>query len=301
MLEQSRFGLVCSRVLDPETTLDAGEQSAAERTAELYLDLLKRSLTGLLRPHMYVEATPPVTPWKRRVFDRLQAALAPKNYCIVKRVPYDKELRAVGKDWPPEAETMVGLRRLDNVQECIRSVIRENIPGDVIETGVWRGGTTIFMRAALEAYGDRERTVWVADSFRGLPPPDPDYPLDAGDPHHTYDSLAVSQDDVKKNFRRYKLLDDRVKFLEGWFKDTLPKAPIEKLSLMRLDGDMYQSTIDAISALYPKLSVGGYCLVDDYLWHKPCARAIEDYRSANGITEPIEKVDWTGVYWRRER
>lgn len=292
---------MCSRVLNQEIAIETSASELSSRAAELYLDLLKRSLTGLLRPQMYTEAAPPRSTWKRRVFDLLQARLALKNHCIVQRVPFDKELRAVGKDWPPEAETMVGLRRLDNVQQCIKSIVQDSVPGDVIETGVWRGGTTIFMRAALEAYGDHKRCVWVADSFRGLPPPDPDYPLDAGDPHHTYDSLAVSQDDVKKNFRRYKLLDERVKFLEGWFKDTLPSAPIESLSLMRLDGDMYQSTIDAISALYPKLSVGGYCLVDDYLWHKPCARAIEDYRTAHGITEPIQKVDWTGVFWRRER
>jgi O-methyltransferase len=210
-------------------------------------------------------------------------------------------LRATGREcWPPEAESMIGLLRLENIQQCIESVIRDKVPGDVIETGVWRGGATIFMRAALEAYGDQERIVWVADSFEGLPPPDENYPADAGDSHFTYSPLAVSMEQVQANFRRYKLLDDRVRFLKGWFKDTLPTAPIERLSVMRLDGDMYQSTMDAITALYPKLSVGGYCIVDDYLWHKPCAQAVEDYCKMNGITKTIHKVDWTGVYWQKE-
>ncbi|MGI8908931.1 MAG: TylF/MycF family methyltransferase [Candidatus Sumerlaeaceae bacterium] len=270
--------------------------------AELYLDLLKRSLTGLLRPQLYVEAAPPQTPWKAQVYKRFEALLASTNRRIVSLVPYEPDLRATGREcWPPEAESMIGLLRLENIQKCIQSVVRENIAGDVIETGVWRGGATIFMRAALEAYGDREKTVWVADSFEGLPPPDASYPADAGDSHFTYSPLAVSVEQVKENFRRYKLLDQRVRFLTGWFKDTLPSAPIERLSVLRLDGDMYQSTMDAISALYPKLSVGGYCIVDDYLWHKPCAQAVEDYCRTHGINKIIHNVDWTGVYWRRER
>ncbi len=91
-------------------------------------------------------------------------------------------VRAVGRDWPARADSMIGLRRMDNIQDCIETVIRDDVPGDLIETGVWRGGATIFMRGVLKAYEDTTRTVWVADSFEGLPPPDPArYPADAGD------------------------------------------------------------------------------------------------------------------------
>jgi O-methyltransferase len=210
--------------------------------------------------------------------------------------------REFGLDWPENAETMVGLRRLDNVEECVVDVLRRGVPGDVLEAGVWRGGTTILMRAVLAAYDDDRRRVWVADSFRGLPEPNVDvYPADAGLDYAGRSELSVGVRQVRANFARYGLLDDRVEFLPGWFRDTLPNAPVERLAVMRLDGDLYESTMDALEALYPKLSVGGSCLIDDYGALEACRRAVDDYRSAHGVTEEILPVDWTGAYWQRER
>jgi O-methyltransferase len=208
--------------------------------------------------------------------------------------------REFGLDWPEHAETMVGLRRLDNVQECIVDVLRRGVAGDVLEAGVWRGGTTILMRAVLAAYDDTARRVWVADSFQGLPKPDAaTFPADAGLDYTGHAELSVGVQQVQANFARYGLLDDRVKFLAGWFKDTLPSAPIEQLAVMRLDGDLYESTMDALEALYPKLSMGGYCIIDDYGALEACRRAVHDYRAAHGITEELRAVDWTGAYWQR--
>jgi O-methyltransferase len=223
---------------------------------------------------------------------------------IVRRIEFDATARADGRDWPIEAETMIGLKRLLNLQQCIVDVIRNDVPGDLIETGVWRGGATIFMRAVLKAYGDTERTVWVADSFEGLPPPNPErYPADRGDTFHTANNvLGVSLEEVKSNFARYGLLDDQVRFLKGWFRDTLPTAPIERLAVLRLDGDMYESTIGALRALYPKLSVGGYLIVDDFEPGTPgCIRAVQDYRAENGMIEPMRRIDHSGIFWQRER
>jgi O-methyltransferase len=145
-----------------------------------------------------------------------------------------------------------------------------------------------------------DRTVWVADSFAGLPAPDAQrYAADAGDRHHEQSALAVSLEQVQENFRRYDLLDEQVRFLPGWFRDTLPAAPIDRLAVLRLDGDMYESTTDALTVLYPKLSDGGFCIIDDYGAIPGCRAAVEDYRAAHGLTEPITEVDWTGVYWRK--
>ena len=181
-------------------------------------------------------------------------------------------------------------------------MVEDNVEGDLIETGVWRGGACILMRGALRAYGDETRNVWVADSFQGLPKPNADkYAADAGDEHWTHsDYLAVSLEQVQANFRRFGLLDDRVRFLKGWFSETLPTAPIEKLAILRLDGDMYESTMDAISALYPKLSVGGFVIVDDYFL-EGCKAAIHDYRDAHGIEDRMIEIDENAVYWRRSR
>jgi O-methyltransferase len=193
---------------------------------------------------------------------------------------------------------MIGLRRLDNIQACLTDVLAQDVPGDLIETGVWRGGATIFMRGILKAYGDGERVVWVA---RGLPHPGTSRrPEDEGDSFWRNPHLAVSVDEVRENFLRYDLLDKRVRFLQGWFEETLPTAPIEGLALLRLDGDMYSSTMVALESLYPKVSVGGYVLVDDYGGGAPgCAQAVNEFRAREGISEPLVSVDWNGAYWQR--
>ena len=222
--------------------------------------------------------------------------------CIMRRTRYQPAVREQGHDWPSEADTMIGLKRLDNLHECIINVLRDGVPGDLIETGVWRGGATIFMRGALKAYGETSRTVWVADSFQGVARPNAEqYPADYGDTLWTYSELAVSLETVKANFTKYGLLDDQVKFLPGWFRDTLPGAPIHRLAVMRLDGDLYESTMDSLSLLYPKLAVGGYTIIDDYGSMPPCRRAVDEFRLAHGISEELQAVDFDAVYWRRTR
>jgi O-methyltransferase len=224
------------------------------------------------------------------------------NFELVHKCPYDKSARELGLDWPERAETMVGLRRLTSLQECVEAILRENIRGDFIETGVWRGGSVIFMRAVLAAWQDTSRTVWAVDSFAGLPPPDTaHYPADRGDRHHLRDELAVDLATVRRNVDRYGFLDDRTKFLVGWFKDTLPRAPVDHLALIRLDGDMYGSTFEALESLYHRLSPGGFVIVDDYLSTPGCRRAVDDFRLQSGIELPLETIDRSAVYWRAGR
>jgi hypothetical protein len=215
---------------------------------------------------------------------------------------YDANLRNKGKDHPLQAHTMIGMQRLNNIQMCLEDVIRNQIPGDCIETGVWRGGATILMAAILKAHQETTRLVWVADSFEGVPRPDYiKYPQDKHMYLHDVPYLSVSMEEVKENFNKYGLLDDHVVFLKGFFKDTLPNAPIEKLSVLRLDGDLYESTMDALTSLYPKLSVGGYVIIDDFGAIAPCASAVSDYRRAHQINDPIIWIDNDGVYWKKTK
>ena len=188
-----------------------------------------------------------------------------------------------GRQWPRTAETMVGLKRLRNIRECVEQVLEDQIPGDLIETGVWRGGSCIYMRAILAAHEISDRTVWVADSFEGLPPPT--LPQDEGLNLNASPELAVGVDEVRANFERYGLLDDQVQFLIGWFADTLP-GPVKQLALLRLDGDLYESTWDAVAALEPYVSRGGFVIVDDYGLFEACRQAVHDYRTQNEITVP---------------
>lgn len=247
-------------------------RSAHGKSVGLYLDLLEGSLTGTLRSDVSQ------APWAKNVFDPAR--------------------RAVGRDWPSQAETMIGTARMKNLRALTLRALEDKVPGDLIETGVWRGGACIYMRGILAVAGDTSRRVFVADSFRGLPAPDAAaYPADADDRHHTFDQLAVSRAEVEANFRRYALLDEQVVFLEGWFKDTLPAAPIEKLAVLRLDGDMYESTMDALNALYAKVSPGGFVIVDDYIL-KACAKAVDDFRARYGIVAPMHEVDGAAIWWQ---
>jgi O-methyltransferase len=215
-------------------------------------------------------------------------------------VPVDAAQKRLGSIWPSRAHTMIGLPRLNNLRRCVETVLKEHVAGDFLEAGVWRGGAVIFMRGILKAYNIQDRIVWVADSFEGLPPADPaKYPKESPIPLHLYANLAVSLEQVRENFARYGLLDDQVRFLKGWFRDTLPTAPIEKLALMRLDGDLYESTMDGLVALYPKLSPGGFAIIDDYNFMPSCNEAVDDFRRERGIQEPLSLIEGGGAFWRK--
>ncbi|WP_245975573.1 TylF/MycF family methyltransferase [Amycolatopsis palatopharyngis] len=254
-------------------------QDLTETGRELYLTLLKKVLVNVI----YEDPAIP-----NPIFDD---------------ATHDKEARNSGADWPSVAHTMIGMIRLDNVESCLKQVIAERVPGDFIETGVWRGGTCIFARGLLKAYGIKDRKVWLADSFEGIPKVDESsHPLDLELNLHEFNEvLGVSEETVRENFRRYDLLDEQVEFLPGWFCDTLPAAPVRQLAVLRLDGDLYESTMDALVHLYPKLSVGGFVIIDDYMIPS-CREAVQEFRRKEGIEgDPIKEIDEFSVYWRRSR
>jgi O-methyltransferase len=262
----------------------AVKTSPAPSTPEkLYLDLLKKTLTRAQTVGRYTRRT----------------LLGAGRFEISELVPTNPSgyLEAGGARLEmrqDDAETMVGTKQLDNIQFCITDVLKRRIPGDVIECGAWRGGVTILMRAVLRAYGDTEKTVWVADSFEGLP-----RPITRVDSGLEQGMMAVSLEEVQENFARYGLLDERVRFLKGYFNKTLPTAPIVKLSVLRADSDLYGSQMDVLNNLYPKLSVGGYAIIDDYFELAGCQRAIDEYRQAHNITEEIKRIDSEGIYWQK--
>jgi O-methyltransferase len=262
----------------------------------MYLELLRRNLT-----RYGVDEIVPMQTTRHPLLRPVLRALAKRNILLARERPFDAQKRDLGLDWPAQAETMIGMHRLLSLQQCVETVLVEEIAGDLVECGVWRGGACILMRAVLSIYGDEKRSVWLADSFLGVPPPDAqNYSADRGIRLDlNADVLAVSESEVKRNFERYGLLDDRVCFLPGWFKDTLPGAPIDQIALLRLDGDLYESTIQALDALYPRLSAGGYCIIDDYHAIGACRQAVTDYRGKHNITAEITDIDGSGVFWRK--
>jgi O-methyltransferase len=278
---------------------------SAERAATLYIDLLKRSVLGqtfidqdlrisYLRKCLRGDAI-----YDERVLYAVDAHFGAER---------DRRSAQVEAGFPPGTDltelpfcyTMLGRKRLDNVEHCVRTVLREGVPGDLMECGVWRGGSVVFMRGLLAAFGVTDRTVWVADSFEGLPVPEqaPDLALKMDLSRERFPALAVSEGDVRRAFASHGLLDDRVRFLKGWFKDTLPEAPVERLALLRADGDLYSSTLDVLESMYDRVVPGGFVVVDDYFLPN-CRQAVDEFIVKRRILDPIERIDWTGIYWRK--
>jgi hypothetical protein len=224
---------------------------------------------------------------------------------LIKKVLTDQinnpsDARLDGTDWPKDGFTMIGMKRLENIHACVKTIIEHNVEGDLVEAGVWKGGASIFMRAILKNYGINDKCVWLADSFRGLPPPKAEFPADKDDTHYKSEELAISLEQVKHNFKGFDLLDNQVKFIEGWFHETLFDAPIQKISLLRLDGDMYESTYVSLKALYHRVSPGGFVIIDDYGYIESCRQAVHDFLDENSLSPTIQKIDWTGVFWVKE-
>jgi O-methyltransferase len=261
-----------------------------------YLNLLAKTLTAIIYDESrWTVVENPRNPIKRIIIDQLRK----RSLRLISDRPWNLELREAGEDWPLLCGlTMVGMKRLQNIRGCIEGVPFDNVPGDFVECGVWRGGSCIFARSVFDAHGASDRNVWVADSFEGMPKitsakdkVDADYSGER--------ALAVSLDQVKENFRKFDLLKDNVKFVKGWFSETLKVAPIGTIAVLRLDGDHYSSTMDALEALYEKVSPGGYIIIDDYNAFVGCKNAVHEFRERRDIDDPIVPIDNLAVFWRR--
>lgn len=262
--------------------------------AEAYLDLMELALTGVL-----IEDPPIVTDEHRGFFRHIAKTIsAEADPPEAEMARFQFSWREMGWDCPSRAFTMIGLKRLRNFRWLIGRAIEDGVTGDIMETGVWRGGASIMARATLRAWGETDRRVVAADSFEGLPPPDPAYGQDAQSHLHEHAELAVGLETVKANFAKFGLLDAQVVFLKGWFRDTMPNAPVSRLAVLRLDGDMYESTLDPLQHLYDRLSVGGWVIVDDY-FIPACKAAVSDFLGVRGVSPAIHDIDGMGVYFQK--
>ena len=171
---------------------------------------------------------------------------------------------------------MVGLKRLDNLEMLLQRLEAQQVTGDLIECGVWRGGASLFMRGLLKAHGITDRTMHLVDSFDGLPKASTNSDEDAWS---ASEYLKVPLPAVQGAFERYGLLDCQVQFHKGFFRESLPafrEASTSPIALLRMDGDMYESTMDILYNLADLMSPGACIVVDD--WAIPvCQRAVRDF------------------------
>jgi hypothetical protein len=337
-------------LVPPEQYADCGfgSLSSTASPASCYLDLMKRVVLNIV----YHETSLPLFFYDHNRKPQLAKA-------------FDLKRRCKGEDMPGNAFSMIGLERLDNVQQCIETVLKDKVPGDLLEAGACKGGACIFMRAVLKAHGCAEKKVVVCDTFVPTKPmlpgvggkvswflalplfclaelliripirpwqtwvyaqmlkgnesfPSMDKDADGegkrGGGEDEVDlamfvvsnmasfrrsMLDTSLEAVKSNFARMGLLDSQVVFLEGFFSDTIPgQKAYEKLSLLRVDGDTYESTRDTMNLMYPAVAQGGFVIIDDYNAFEGCAQAVDEYRKAHQINTPMLKIDNLGVYWR---
>ncbi len=197
--------------------------------------------------------------------------------------------------------TLIGLAGLDNLERSAERVFADGIPGDFLEAGVCQGGAAIFLRALQVAFGQAERRLWAADSFRGLPEARAEADVACGRDFSEPSAplMSFSLEGVRDHFLRYGLLDEGVVFLPGWFAESLPRAAVGALALLRIDADIYASTREALVHLYDRVSPGGIVIVDDYGGHAPCRRAVDEFRAEREIREPLSFADRAIVYWRK--
>ncbi len=239
---------------------------------------------------------------KARELLRAVGSNSTEHWLDVRRcVRLDSRRIAEGRQVHPNAETMVGLRRLENIEQLIRDVCEKNVPGDYVEAGVWRGGASIYAAACLQAYSRTPRAQYLYDTFGGFAtvenPDSPDY----GDEHWKQTMLQVSREAVRANFVKYGLLTDNVAFVEGDVRETAPRHPARPISVLRLDVDLYDPTMAALENFFPKISPGGFVIIDDWNYEvngrRPAQDAVKDYLAERRRSVEFVPIDYMAVFF----
>lgn len=289
--------------LDDHGLIEQTANPEFDRQRERYLGLIKQVLVNNIYPNAELQIA------------HLESGNANEDRMVRQRYLRDIESREPqnlekllstkkdGRSLAQNAHTMSGTLRLNNIERCAERIFADGIEGDFLEAGVCQGGATILMRALQVSHQQSHRSLWAIDSFEGLPPSsesadDQRYGLDMEEEKQPWLSCSLAK--VQTHFQRYDLLDPQVNFLKGFVADTLPDAPIGPLALMRLDVDLYSSTMECLNHLYHKLVPGGFVIIDDYGYLPGCRDAVDAFRNRHSITEPIEHVDFTGICWRKQ-
>ncbi len=197
--------------------------------------------------------------------------------------------------------SMLSTIRLITLYKLIRESERLGVKGDIVECGVWNGGAAAMMaRSYRDAGGRNERTIWLFDSFEGLPPPGEKDGKSIVE--HYYKGLCKGElDNVKAIFNKLAVPFDNVRVVKGWIGDTLKINTIGQLALLHIDTDWYDSVKSSLENLYDMVSVGGFIVVDDFLFHEGCRKAVMDFLKERGIDDKVKiiKVDRSAVYFQK--
>jgi O-methyltransferase len=213
------------------------------------------------------------------------------------------------RDLPPALQrvrpfTMISNDWLTDLARLVQTVLANDIPGDFVECGVWRGGASFLMADLLRQAGEQNRKVWLFDSFEGLPPPEvvdgpaaQQYAIETTNPYY-YDNCRVSVEEVRQAAAQLGLAE-YTECVQGWFDQTLPahRSRIGPIALLRLDCDWHASMRCCLDNLYDQVADGGFVAVDDYFGLDGCALAVHEFLGERHLAHRIESFagKWTGV------
>jgi O-methyltransferase len=199
--------------------------------------------------------------------------------------------------------TMTSWERLYALYKSVKYAVENKIPGDVVECGVWRGGSMKLVAQALRALGETDRTLFLYDTFEGMTEPDPSLDVDASGNKASNEWLEIQRRRVKWSYASVEEVRDviaasgypmdKVVFVKGPVEHTIPATLPERISLLRLDTDWYASTKHEIEHLYPRLSKHGILLLDDYGHYKGAQRAIDEYFDRTGRRPFLTRIDYS--------
>jgi O-methyltransferase len=196
--------------------------------------------------------------------------------------------------------TLTSPERLLGLIDAVRYVCRSGIAGDIVECGVWRGGSIMAAAATLLAEGDSSRDLWLFDTFEGMTAPT------AQDRDHRgngaqgfYDRiprwLAAAMDDVRKHVESTGYPAERLHFVAGPVEQTVPHPPLGRIAILRLDTDWYESTRHELVHLFPLLVEGGVLILDDVGHWQGARQAVEEYFRDHATYRPLlQRLDYTG-------
>ena len=206
-----------------------------------------------------------------------------------------------------EAYTATSIERVYALKSAITYIIKNKIKGDFVECGVWKGGSCMLMAKTLVNEGEKERKIWMYDTFDGMTEPtDDDCEIETNisgsdllknTPKNTdkFNMWAYAPlEMVKKNMKKTMFPEERIHFIEGKVENTLGKVKPQNMSLLRLDTDWYESTKCELEQLYPLLSIGGVLIVDDYGHFSGAKKAVDEYFSKTNVKPLMNRIDYSG-------
>jgi cephalosporin hydroxylase len=268
-----------------------------DRAAARYLDLLKGGLLDeqYLENELRIQYLLDCAQKQRSV--NVDVVRDPARYLRKEALHLKQSRRVGGAEGAPAyfPYTNMGRDRLEHLEQALQTVRGEHVQGDIAACGVGRGGAAVFVRGFLAAYEITDRQVWVADAFRASPP-DGAAPIGGTADDGTLDDLWADLNQVREAFDAFGLFDDKVRFVQGNFADTLPDAPIEQVALLHV-GATAVDPVAVLEHLYDRLSFGGFVIIEND--DDQVRAAVDAFRARRGITEPIERIGLSGYQWRK--